>query len=78
MITTVTPKGQVVIPKPIRDALHIEPFDKVYFEVRPRERRVIVEPVESIKRMMGFIKTKKRVTEKQIQEAIEAGFAENL
>ena len=39
MLSTVTPKGQVTIPKAIRDLLHIEPNDKVDFAVRQADRR---------------------------------------
>ena len=31
MHATVTSKGQVTIPKPIRDRLHLEPGDKIDF-----------------------------------------------
>ena len=33
MATTVTSKGQVTIPKHIRDSLHLEPGSKVVFDV---------------------------------------------
>ncbi|MEO7243409.1 MAG: AbrB/MazE/SpoVT family DNA-binding domain-containing protein [Variovorax sp.] len=35
MITTVTDKGQVTLPKPIRDRLGIQPGAKIDFELRP-------------------------------------------
>ena len=31
MQTTITSKGQVTVPKPIRDKLHLEPGDKIDF-----------------------------------------------
>jgi antitoxin PrlF len=48
MTYKVGPKGQVVIPKSIRDALGIEPGDEVTVERRGREVhvRLASEPVE--------------------------------
>ncbi|HID90681.1 TPA: AbrB/MazE/SpoVT family DNA-binding domain-containing protein [Candidatus Bathyarchaeota archaeon] len=44
--STVSPKGQVVIPKEIRELLRLKPGSKVLFEVR--EGRVEVKPVEAV------------------------------
>jgi AbrB family looped-hinge helix DNA binding protein len=38
MATTVTSKGQVTIPKPVRDRLGIKPGNAVEFELVPRHR----------------------------------------
>ncbi len=43
MATTVTRKGQVTIPKPLRDRLGIEPGNTVDFEVAPDGRVVLVK-----------------------------------
>ena len=40
---TVTSKGQITIPKPIREALELEPGDRVAFRVDD-EGRVVIEP----------------------------------
>jgi AbrB family looped-hinge helix DNA binding protein len=42
MSTTVTRKGQVTIPKPVRDRLNIKPGSQVDFELAPDGRVVIV------------------------------------
>ena len=39
MSTTVTSKGQVTIPKPVRDRLNIKPGSQVDFELAPDGRR---------------------------------------
>lgn len=44
MTTTVTSKGQVTIPKPVRDLLGIVPGSAVCFELAP-DGRVIVSQV---------------------------------
>ena len=43
MSTTVTSKGQVTIPKPIRDRLGIKPSSAVDFELAPDGRVVLVK-----------------------------------
>ncbi len=42
--SVVTSKGQVTIPKGVRDALHVEEGDVVEFEIRPGE--AVVRRVE--------------------------------
>lgn len=43
MSTTVTQKGQVTIPKPVRDRLNLKPGSKVDFELAPDGRFVLVK-----------------------------------
>ncbi|WP_029011621.1 AbrB/MazE/SpoVT family DNA-binding domain-containing protein [Niveispirillum irakense] len=43
MATTVTSKGQVTIPKPVRDRLGIQPGTAVDFELAPDGRVVLVK-----------------------------------
>ena len=43
MSTTVTSKGQVTIPKPVRDRLGIAPGNAVDFELRPDGQVVLVK-----------------------------------
>jgi AbrB family looped-hinge helix DNA binding protein len=56
MISTVTTKGQVTIPKPIRDALVIGPNDRVAF-IREGER-VLLQPLRTLKAFRGAVKAK--------------------
>ncbi len=49
--STLTSKGQITIPKAVREALQLETGDKVYFDVRDDGSVVMVarnEPVESL------------------------------
>ena len=43
MATTVTSKGQVTIPKPVRDRLGIQPGSRVAFELAADGRVVLVK-----------------------------------
>jgi AbrB family looped-hinge helix DNA binding protein len=54
MLSTVTGKGQVTIPKSIRDALGINPNDRVAF-IREGER-VLLHPI-TLKSFRGAVKT---------------------
>jgi AbrB family looped-hinge helix DNA binding protein len=58
MATTVTSKGQVTIPKPVRDRLGIEPGSRVDFELAPDGRVVLVKvagpiPASPFERLRG-------------------------
>ncbi len=51
---TVSPKFQVVIPRNIRELLHIKPGEKI--QVLQYENRIELIPVKSIKEMRGFLR----------------------
>ena len=58
MVTMVTSKGQVTIPKPVRDLLGIAPGSAVEFELAPDGRVVLVkvdgdQPVSRFARLRG-------------------------
>ena len=53
MLSTVTTKGQVTIPKPIRDLLNISPSDKVDF-IQEGEK-VLLVPVKTLKDLRGSV-----------------------
>jgi len=53
MIATVTSKGQVTIPKAIRNTLNIRPNDKIDF-VR-RGDRVFLVPIKTLKDLRGSV-----------------------
>jgi AbrB family looped-hinge helix DNA binding protein len=51
---TISPKYQVVIPKHIRDSLHLVPGQKV--QAIPYGNRIELIPLEPIRKMKGFLK----------------------
>ncbi|MFZ5475540.1 MAG: AbrB/MazE/SpoVT family DNA-binding domain-containing protein [Myxococcota bacterium] len=54
---TVTSKGQITIPKEIRDALHVEEGQRVEFRLRP-DGIVEMEPLNvDILRWFGAVRT---------------------
>jgi len=51
---TISPKFQVVIPKPIRELLELKAGDKIQAVVY--NRRIELIPVASLDRMRGFLR----------------------
>lgn len=66
--STLTQKGQVAIPKSIRDYFHLKPHDKVNFEVQ--DEKIVATPAPSIDEMFGLFKTSKAITKKEMKKAI--------
>lgn len=54
MLSTVTSKGQVTIPKEIRDLLHIRSNDKVDFVLDGE--RVLLTPVRTLLELRGVVR----------------------
>lgn len=67
-ISTLTQKGQVAIPKSIRDYFHLKPHDKVHFEVQ--DEKIVATPAPTIDEMFGMFKTSKPITKKEMKKAI--------
>lgn len=53
-VVTVSPKYQVVIPRPIRDNLHLQPGQKL--QVVEYDGRIELIPDRPIKESRGFLK----------------------
>jgi len=54
MKATISPKYQVVIPRELRESLHLKPGEKVEFLLY--ENRIEMIPVRDIKKMRGYLK----------------------
>jgi AbrB family looped-hinge helix DNA binding protein len=58
MLAKVTTKGQVTIPKKIRDALQIQPNDRVDFD--RQGEKIIMVPVKTLRDFRGAVKARLR------------------
>lgn len=58
--TTLTTKGQVTIPKEIREALGLKPGDKVVFE--KEGNKVVLKNPKTLLDFRGYVKAEKRVS----------------
>jgi AbrB family looped-hinge helix DNA binding protein len=77
MEATLSSKGQVTIPKAVRDRLRINPGDRFKFFFHPDG--VIILPKISTARLKGMIpKPARPVSAEQIDRAIEAGAIERF
>ena len=56
--STLTSKGQITIPKVVRERLHLEPGDKVYFDVRDDGSVLMVACNEPVEKLFGMFRHK--------------------
>ncbi len=75
----VGPKGQIVIPKVVRDYLGIKPGDIIMMEIREREI-IITSPVDPRNFVEDFCSTvKKKLTKKiDLEELVESEIGERF
>ncbi|MGB8887904.1 MAG: type II toxin-antitoxin system PrlF family antitoxin [Candidatus Korobacteraceae bacterium] len=77
MESALTIKGQMTIPKAIREHLHLKPGDKVKFFVHP-DGTVFLLPKLPVSVLRGIVKARRRVTLEEMDVAIAAGAAERF
>jgi AbrB family looped-hinge helix DNA binding protein len=73
--STLTSKGQITIPKQVRDEMGLKPGDRVDF-VRDRAGRTILQPIATdFRSLKGMIKSplKRPITLKEMDKAIARG-----
>lgn len=75
-VSTVTSKGQITIPKSVRERLQLHPGDKVDFVIE-KKGRVVLEPATADVKELGGMLHKpgmKKVSVKQMNRAITMRF----
>lgn len=75
MESTITVKGQITIPKAIRNQLHVKPGDRVKFFVHPNGT-VFLLPKIPVSALRGIVRSSRRATIEDMNEAITAGITE--
>jgi antitoxin PrlF len=77
MEATLSSKGQATIPKAVRERLRIKPGDRFKFFFHPDG--VMILPKIPTKRLKGSVpKLARTVSQKEIDQAIEAGATERF
>lgn len=66
--STLTQKGQVAIPKPIRDKLRLKASDRIYFTLE--DKRIIAEAIPDVEEMKGFIPAKKALSKSEMKAIV--------
>ena len=76
MESAITSKGQITIPKAIREYLHVKPGDRVKFFMHP-DGTVVLLPKVPITALRGILRWEGRpATLEEMDEAIAAGASE--
>jgi antitoxin PrlF len=75
--STVTSKGQITIPKQIRDRLRLEPGHRVEFEVNRQGQVILRAKNVDIRELKGIIRSKRKtpVSVEEMNEAIARGYS---
>jgi AbrB family looped-hinge helix DNA binding protein len=68
---TITKKGQVLIPKKIRDVFHIGADEKLSFFLREKENEIVIRPMRDILDLAGTYKPKKRISALRLRETLD-------
>jgi len=75
MESAITIKGQITIPKAIREHLHVKPGDRVKFFVHPNGT-VFLLPKIPVSALRGIVKSRRRVSLEEMDDAIASGITE--
>lgn len=75
-ITTLTTKGQVVIPKAIRNQLGLKSGDKMSFILDGK--KIISESVDSVSEVYGMFKVKKPISKKMQKNLVEKAITQKF
>lgn len=71
-ITSVTQKGQVTLPKTVRDIFGIKEYDKVFIEVE--KDSIKIKPTQDIIALAGSFKTKTKKSILLAREKLEKNY----
>lgn len=71
-ITTVTQKGQITLPKKVRDKLGIDIYSKVYLQIE--DDKISIKPAEDILDLAGRLKPKIKKPILSARDVMESGY----
>ena len=75
--STLTSKGQITIPKEVRDQLHLKTGSRLEFFVEPSGRVILQALNSDFRSLRGMIRSKRKrpVSIQEMNEAIASGYA---
>ena len=75
--STLTSKGQITIPKEVRDRLHLKTGSRLEFFVDPSGRVILQTLNSDFRALRGMIRSKRKrpVTIEEMNEAIASGYS---
>ena len=75
--STLTSKGQITIPKEIRDQLQLRVGQRVEFQVDARNQLILTPKIRDIRTLKGIVRSPRRrtVSVRQMNRAIADGYA---
>ncbi len=65
-----TSKGQITLPKPVREYLNIDAGDRLEFTIEQDGKVTVSAKTLDVKHLYGMVKTKKHVTIEDMNKAI--------
>jgi AbrB family looped-hinge helix DNA binding protein len=73
LTTKITTKGQITVPKPIRDHLNLAKGDRIEFLIGPNGKVTLIAATADVRKLKGLVpKPQKAVTIADMKRAIEA------
>jgi len=69
--TTITKKGQITIPKEIRDVLRLSEGKKLFVEFEKKKEEIRLKPYPDILEIAGKFKVKKKINVLKAREEME-------
>lgn len=72
--TTMTQKGQVTIPNPIRKALHVDRDSRFLVSLDETGTQIILKPLADLLSLAGSLKSNIILTDEELQKAREVSW----
>ena len=76
LVSTITKKGQITLPKKVRDALAVGPSDKILFVRRGDD--YIIKPVKDFTQMRGALPVKEAIDFDALREKVKRNVGERV
>jgi antitoxin PrlF len=73
LTATLTSKGQITIPKEVRDHLGVEPGDRISFSIGSEGSVTVESETVDMRSLRGLLKSHRRVSPKAMEKAIRRG-----